>query len=56
MLGLLGGREGEKVVPCEDRLYVGFAWWSRGGKVVLCEDRLYVGFAWWSRGGKGSSV
>ena len=32
ILGLLGGRviEGERVVLCEDRLYVGFAWWLDG--------------------------
>ena len=32
MVGLLGGQEGERVVLSEDRLYIGFAWWSRGGK------------------------
>ena len=45
ILGLLGGLviEGVRVVLCEDRLYVGFAWWLGGGgseRVVLCEDGL----------------
>ena len=32
MVGLLGGQEGERVVLSEDRLYIGFALWSRRGK------------------------
>ena len=32
VLGLLGCREGENLVLCEDGLCIGFAWWSRGGK------------------------
>ena len=32
ILGLLGGQEGERVVLSENRLYIGFAWWSRRGK------------------------